>query len=176
LAGSVLRLRSYGLLIDLSWQPDTVMSMRRLACLFFALPLLWSCTAGVQPLAVALAGAGTSTAIGHSLQGVAYKTFTAPLAEVKAASLESLSAMGIQVDAFQVTDEGESIEGSANRRNVEIALEPISARATRMKVIARNGGLLYDGATATEIVLQTEKALAAQNVNNASAGASRRRR
>ena len=143
-----------------------------------ALPLaltLTGCTPAMQPIAVALAGAGTSTAMGHSLNGTAYRTFTAPLADVKAASLDTLSAMGIRVDGFQTLDDGELIRGSSSRRAVEIELEPISSKATRMRVAAKDGGLFYDAATATEIVLQTEKALGINEAANSSAGAGRRR-
>jgi hypothetical protein len=123
---------------------------------------------------VAVAGAGTSSAIGHSLNGTAYRTFTATLEEVKAASLDTLSLMGIRVDSFETVENGELITGSAIRRRVEIELEPISSRATRMRVITR-GGIFFDGSTATEIVMQTEKALGADELN-ASAGAGRRLR
>jgi hypothetical protein len=143
-----------------------------LATLAFAAGL-GGCSLASQPLAVALAGAGTSTAIGHSLNGTAYRTFTAPLEDVKAASLDTLSAMGIRIDSFETIENGELITGSAIRRTVEIELEPISSRATRIRVITRNGGVFLDSSTATEIVMQTEKALGANDAN-ASAGASRR--
>jgi hypothetical protein len=83
--------------------------------------------------------------------------------------------MGIRVDGFETVENGELITGSAIRRTIEIELEPISSKATRMRVITRNGGVFFDGSTATEIVLQTEKALGAPNAT-ASAGASRRLR
>ena len=133
---------------------------------------LGGCSLATQPLAVALAGAGTSSAIGHSLNGTAYRTFTATLEEVKAASLDTLSAMGIRIDSFETVENGELITGSAIRRTVEIELEPISSRATRMRVITR-GGIFFDGSTATEIVMQTEKALGVNDLN-ASTGAARR--
>ena len=34
---------------------------------------------------------------------------------------------------------------------------PTGASADRMRVIARNGGIFFDSATATEIILQTER-------------------
>lgn len=49
---------------------------------------------------------------------------------------------------------------------MEIELEAISQRATRLRVSTRNGGFFYDGATANEIVAQTEKVLAAVPVTN----------
>jgi hypothetical protein len=124
-------------------------------------------------MAVALAGAGTSTAINYSFNGGASRTFTAPLAEVKAASLDTLSLMGIRVDGFEDTTQGETINGSAIQRSVSVDLEPISSKATRMRVVARNKGIFFDTATATEIVLQTEKALGVSE-GNAATGGSRR--
>jgi hypothetical protein len=137
---------------------------------------LAGCALASQPLAVALAGAGTSSAISHSLSGTAYRTFTATLEELKAASLDTLSTMGIRIDSFETVENGELISGSALRRSVEIELEPISSRATRMRVVTR-GGVFFDGSTATEIVMQTEKALGVSDANastGASAGAARR--
>ena len=48
----------------------------------------------------------------------------------------------------------------AENRAIEIEIEPISARATRVRIAAKNGGFFYDGATANEIVAQTERSLA----------------
>jgi len=45
---------------------------------------------------------------------------------------------------------------------VEIALEALTERATRMRVATRDGGLFYDAATANEIVSQTQKVLEAR--------------
>jgi len=136
---------------------------------------LGGCSLATQPLAVALAGAGTSTAIQNSMNGTAYRTFSHPLAEVKAATLDTLSTMGIRVDSFETVENGELVVGSAIRRSVEVELEPISSKATRMKVVTRNGGIFYDASTATEIVMQTEKALGVQEITNSSTGAGKAR-
>lgn len=132
---------------------------------------LAGCTPALQPLAAALAGAGTSSAIGHTLSGTAYRTFTHTLDEVKVAALDTLSLMGIRVDGFETVEHGELILGSASRRSVEVELEPISGRATRMRVVTRNGGIFYDASTAIEIVLQTERALGVHDATNSSTGA-----
>ena len=136
--------------------------MRRIA-LVLALPaavaLLGGCSLAAEPLAAAVAGAGTSAALGHSLNGLAYRTFTMPMAEVRGATLEALRAMGLRLESMEDTEEGQRIEASAERRWIYIDLEPISSRTTRVKVAAKDGGLFYDSSTATEIVLQTEKAL-----------------
>ncbi len=131
----------------------------------------------MQPFALALAGAGTSTAIGHGLNGTAYRTFTHTVDEVKAAALQTLRLMGIQVDGFETVENGQLILGSALRRSVEVELEPITSKATRMRVVTRNGSIFYDSATAAEIVLQTEKALGTPETRNSSVrtGLARRR-
>ena len=136
---------------------------------------LCACSLATQPLAVALAGAGTSSAIAQGMNGTAYRTFTQPLREVEAATYETLSRMGIKPEDVRDTGQGRTITGSAIERTIEIELEPLSARATRMRVVARNGSLFfYDAATATEIVLQTEKSLGVDDVTNATIGSSRR--
>lgn len=125
--------------------------------------LLWlaCCCAltGCQSLALSVAGAGASAAIGHRLHGATYRTFTAPYTAVKQASLEALKKMGITLESFDKFEYGEIIYARAEGRSVEIELEPISQRATRIRVATRNGGFFYDSATANEIVLQTEKML-----------------
>ena len=128
------------------------------ACLSAALAMS-GCAAAFEPVVVALAGSGTSTAIGHSFDGTVYHTFTGSLADVKAAALQTLSMMGISIEGLEATGEGETIAAKATRRRIKIDLETISSSLTRMKVVVKNGGFFHDGETATEIVLQIEKAL-----------------
>ena len=125
--------------------------------------LLSICLAGLtgcQPLALSLVGAAGGEALRYSYTGVTYRTFTAPAADVKYASLEALERMGIAFESFDSFDHGELIYARAENRAIEIEIEPISPRATRMRIAAKNGGFFYDTATASEIVAQTERALA----------------
>ena len=108
-----------------------------------------------------MAGAGVSAAIGYSLNGVSYRTFTANLPAVRKASERALENMGIKLESYGKLDAGVILFASTAGRSVEIELEPISARATRVRVAARDGGFLYDTATASEIVAQTERILVA---------------
>jgi hypothetical protein len=109
---------------------------------------------------MSLLGAGAGTALRYSLvDGVTSRTFTASAADVKHASLEALERMGIAFESFDRYEYGELIFARAENRNVEIEIEPISPRATRMRIAAKSGGFLYDNATASEIVAQTERAL-----------------
>jgi hypothetical protein len=115
---------------------------------------------GCQPLALTVLGAGAGEALRYSYTGVTYRTFTAPAADVKQASLEALERMGIAFESFDRYEYGELIFARAENRNVEIEIEPISPRATRVRIAAKSGGgFLYDNATASEIVAQTERAL-----------------
>jgi len=125
--------------------------------------LLSVCLAGLsgcQPLALSVLGAAGGEALRYSYTGATYRTFTASATEVKHASLEALERMGISFESFDRFDYGELIHARAENRAIEIEIEPISARATRMRIAAKNGGFLYDNATASEIVAQTERSLA----------------
>ncbi len=88
-----------------------------------------------------------------------YRTFTAPLPRVKHASVGALKRMGIRVASSELTEGNEVLKANAKDRDIEIVLEPVSANTTRMRVVARNGSLFYDSATATEIIMQTERIL-----------------
>lgn len=127
--------------------------------------------AGCEPLALALLGAGATSTVRYNLDGVAARTFTAPAERVKLASLAALERMGIRLNSSSATDTSELIYARAARRDIEIELEPISARATRLRVTARDdSSIFYDSATAMEIVQQTEKMLAAGAVANFRSG------
>src|SRR5678815_1071516 len=79
------------------------------------------------PLALTALGVGSATAVNHTLSGVTYKTFTLPLPQVKTASLRALDRMGIKVDAAGPQQGNEVVKATANDRNIEILLEPISS-------------------------------------------------
>jgi uncharacterized protein DUF3568 len=115
--------------------------------------------AGCAPVAITALGVGSATAVNHTLTGIAYKTFTIPMPRVKSASLTALNRMGMKVAGTSRQDGNDVITATGNERNIEVLLEPISSKSTRMRVTARTGGLLYDSATATEIIIQTDKVL-----------------
>lgn len=106
-----------------------------------------------------MAGAGATAALGHSISGPSSRTFTAPFLTVRKASLAALKRMGIELQSFGKFEGGEIIYARAEGRTIEIELEPISQRATRIRVATRNGGFFHDSATAEEIVAQTAKML-----------------
>ena len=127
-------------------------------CVFF---LLGACLllAACEPVAIAILGASASAALRYNMDGVASRTFTAPAAAVKNASLAALERMGLTHDGTIPFDNGETIYAKAPNRDIEIDIEPITKHATRVRITAKGGSLLYDNATAVELVQQTEKLL-----------------
>jgi hypothetical protein len=115
--------------------------------------------AGCQPLALSLLGAGAGTALRYGIDGVTYRTFTAPAPMVREASLRALERMGITLASTERFEGGELIHARADHRAIEIELEPISPKATRIRIAAKNGSFFYDNATAFEIIAQTERLL-----------------
>jgi len=126
--------------------------MGRFAFLVSALLL-----AGCEPLSLTVLGIGGSAAMNHQLASAPSRTFTVPLLKVKTASIGALMRMGIQTEEVRKFDHGEIITARIGKREIEVELESLSEHATRMRVVARNGGFFYDGATAAEIIVQTEK-------------------
>lgn len=123
-----------------------------------AAPLL----AGCETLSMTALGIGGSAVVTQKMNGTPSRTFTLPLYMVRTASISALKRMGIEIKADEgekQPDNREVIRASAGGREIEVELESITPHATRMRVVARNGGFFYDGATATEIIVQTEKGL-----------------
>jgi hypothetical protein len=113
---------------------------------------------GCAPVAVTTFGVGASTGVSHTLTGITYRTFSVPTPRVRGATMTALQRMGIKVSSSSKVEGSEVIKATANNREIEVELEPLTPNTTRMRVTAKNG-LFYDSATATEIILHTEKVL-----------------
>ena len=105
------------------------------------------------------AGVTTGTSVAYTLDGVAYRTFTAPLPQVENATRTALDRMGIKIEATSKMEQGKAIKAQTNDREIEIELEIVSNKTTRIRTVAKQGIFFKDRATATEIIIQTEKAL-----------------
>ena len=114
---------------------------------------------GCDPVSLTLFGVGTSAGVSYALNGMVYKTFTAPLNQVQSATLDALKRMGIQVADIERNDNKRVIRAETADRQFVITLESISARSTRIKSITKQGPVLKDRATATEVIIQTEQSL-----------------
>jgi hypothetical protein len=103
-------------------------------------------------------GVGMATGVSHTLGGMVYKTFTTPQAQVKRAAIGAMHRMQIKVVKNERKGSMDTIYAKAGDRDIEVELEALTPNTTRMLVTAKkDGGILRDGATATEVILQTEK-------------------
>jgi Protein of unknown function (DUF3568) len=129
------------------------------ALLALALTGLGGC-AGVG-LALFGVGAGISggTGVNYTLDSIAYKTFATPEPDLRAATLATLKRMAITVTENEATESGRQITATAGDRTVDIELDRITAKTSRMRVNVKKGWILRDRATAGEIIVQTEKTL-----------------
>jgi hypothetical protein len=72
--------------------------------------------------------------------------------------MTAFNRMQVKVVEAKRSGSSETIVGRAGDRDIEVELESLTPATTRMKVTAKQaGGILRDGATATEVILQTEK-------------------
>jgi hypothetical protein len=118
-------------------------------------------SSGCTAVAVTALGVGGAVGVNHTLSGIVYKTFAEPMPKVKRAALTALQQMAISVENVEKTEQGEVIKAKASNRAIEVELEALTPKTTRMRVTAESDGLFKDAATATEIILQTERALPA---------------
>jgi hypothetical protein len=136
--------------------------MKRLALLIagvaLSVPLLQGCVLGLVAVGAGAAAAGVE----YSQAGVASKTFTAPLNDVRTAAVKALGRMDLRLQDDAASPQGRKIVASANDRTVEINLENLTYNTTRMQVAVKwNASIIKDADTATEIVQQTSQVLQA---------------
>src|SRR5712671_5979355 len=126
----------------------------RVVALLGILPLLNGCAAVALTVLSVGAGVATGTSVSYTLDGIAYKTFTAPLPQVETATRTALDRMGIKIEATSKIDQGKAIKALSNDRDIEIELEMVSNKTTRIRTMAKQGIFFKDRATATEIIIQ----------------------
>lgn len=124
--------------------------------LLFGMLLLPGC-AGIALTAGSMAA---GQGLDHTLSGISYKTFAAPIEEMRVATFKTLDRLGMDVTAQVKTEFGWGITAVAYKRTIDIELEALTRRATRMRVVANKGDIFFkDAATATEIIIQTVETL-----------------
>lgn len=132
--------------------------MKRLQIIFLALGIL-----ALQGCAAAVLTAGSlaaGTGVNHTLSGISYKTFSTPVETLRAATLNTLDRMDMEVTDIKETRSGWDIHAKAFERTIEIELEALTKKATRMRVVANMGSIFFkDSATSTEIIIQTVESL-----------------
>ena len=117
------------------------------------------CLQGCTAIALTAGGLAAGAGIDHTLTGITYKTFNAPMNRLRLAALKTLHRLDMKVTDDSKTEEGHKILATAAEREIEIEFEVLTKRATRMRVIVSKGAILKDSATATEIIIQTAETL-----------------
>ena len=113
---------------------------------------------GCVPLALTAAGVGMATGVSHMLGGIVYKTFAAPQSKVQHATIAALRKMQIKVTETKRDDNKQLITARAADRDIDIEIEALTAQCdTHYRRRQKRRWLIRDSATATEIILQTEK-------------------
>ncbi|HEV8027142.1 MAG TPA: DUF3568 family protein [Stellaceae bacterium] len=138
------------------------MKIARGPVLLLCAAALQGCTAAAIGLTIATAGAGAGMSVGveHTLNGIVYKTFAASANDVRFATLKTLDQMGMPLTTDEATKTGWQLTATASGRTLDIQLERLTDTATRMRVVANEGWIIFkDSATATEIILQTAQTL-----------------
>jgi hypothetical protein len=115
---------------------------------------------GCAAVALSLVGAGAGAGISHQVSGVASRTFSEPISKIKHASLLAARRMNFEYESTDATENGQLLKTRIAEMNVSIELEILSPSMTRVSVSARKNLLLLDAATAQEVVVQIERALA----------------
>jgi len=134
------------------------MRLARMALIVLCASSLQGCITAALAVGGLVAGAG----VDHTLNGIVYKTFAEPVGEVRLATLKTLRRMDMQVTQDEKSEGGWAIKAEANERYIDVELEPVSSRTTRMRVVANKGDIFFkDSATATEIIAQTAESLQA---------------
>jgi hypothetical protein len=114
---------------------------------------------GCAGIGLTLLGVGAGTAAGagvdHTLSGIATKTFNAPADRLHDATRRALADMAIPVREDARSDTGYHLVGTAADREIDVELERLTPRMTRMRVVASQGPFFKDRATATELILVT---------------------
>jgi hypothetical protein len=105
------------------------------------------------------AGVGGGTGVSYTLDSVAYKTFAASEADLRAATTRTLKRMAIEITETQKTESGTDITATAGDRTVDVEIDRITPKTSRMRVVVKKGWFLRDRATAGEIIAQTADTL-----------------
>lgn len=115
---------------------------------------------GCASVGIALLGVGATAGATHHMNGIQYWTFTEPRRKVETAAQRALKQMGVAIVSTERLDDLTVIKGATAGRRIELEVEPLTARSTRMRSVAyQYGGIIVDAATGGEIIRQTQLAL-----------------
>lgn len=111
------------------------------------------------PFATPVVVSGAGGGIAYTVTNVAYKTVSYPLSKVEGALKKALRKMDIKESKREKDEDGIHILALTKELEIHIDLEKVTPTATRIKVNAVKSTVFKDKATASEIIVQTEKNL-----------------
>ena len=123
-----------------------------LLCLILALS-----DCAMMGFAVPAAVSGCAVDVNYTFTNIAYKTICYPFADVEVALDKVFKKMDLTEMKRNSEDGKVSIIAVAGNLDIYIGLEKVTPTVTSIKVNAKKGVFLKDKATATEIIVQTEK-------------------
>ncbi len=124
---------------------------------------------GCAVAALTILGIAGGAGIKHTLTGIAYRTFSHSVAEVRAGVLHTLKHMAMTVTADTKTETGWQITATAENREIDIELERLTKHMTRMRAVANVGSIFFkDAATSNAIITKTEEKLSSSKAVSAS--------
>ena len=123
----------------------------------FSLMALQGCAAVALTAGSMAADAG----IEHTLSGISYKTFVSTMDDARYAVFKTLDRLDMDIADQTQTRNGWVIFALANDRTIEIELEAVTYRVTRIRVIAHKGSFFFKDA-ATDIIVQMAETMAAE--------------
>lgn len=140
----------------------TVNVLHGLVCL-----LLGVTTSGCGVMAASLFSAGAETAsatgVSYTMDNIAYKTFVLPVEPLLKETFTTLQTMGFPIENSESHVAGVHIvahgPNTAHPMDIEIDLETLSQKTTRMRVVVKRGVVQKDAATAGEIIAVTTQRL-----------------
>ena len=114
-------------------------------------------------LGVSAFSAGASAAVEagkeYTSGGKVLRTFSVSLPEVRLALSDALERMELQIVREEDDGDDRVIKAEARDREIVIRLEPVTRTVTRLRLEVAEGLFRKDRATATEIVVQTERSV-----------------
>ncbi len=133
--------------------------LSNLSCLLLALSGCALMGSAVVPAAVS----GGAVGVNYTFTNNAYKTISSPVADVEAALNKALQKMDIKETNREVGEGTVSVTAVTGNLDLYIDLEKVTPTVTNIEVNAKKGLFFKDKATATEIIVQTEKNLEVKN-------------
>ena len=106
------------------------------------------------------AGSVAKAGVEKTMGGSVYRTFSAPLDDVRDALLRSFADLDIPVDEEEELKDGSvTMKAEALHREISIRFEPVTPALTRLKIYIRRGWFGRDESTSNELIDRTARAL-----------------